>query len=264
MKLAARGACALCLLASAAASAVDAGLRQRYVDAGQGHIFAFEDSFTPDQAALFNRDLSEFKPEELAGIYSRAMAADKAGSSAASGGLATGGGKYTAFPASDIVKSSELDESHLHDGLSLIADYGVAVVLLAGGQGSRLGSSDPKGMYDIGLPSHSSLFRLHAHRIARLEAMSAPKLEGEFHPRPTIPLYIMTSPATDAATRAYFREQDFFGLKPKQVRFFQQAMLPCFDGEGKLLLASQHSLAKAPNGHGGLIDAFNDYGILVR
>ena len=82
-------------------------------------------------------------------------------------------------------------------GLSLIRQGKVAFLFLAGGQGTRLGTSDPKGCYDIGLPSRKSLFQLVAERLRRLRALAGADA-------PPVPWYIMTSPMTDAATKAFF------------------------------------------------------------
>lgn len=104
-------------------------------------------------------------------------------------------------------------------GLAAIAGGRVAGLLLAGGQGTRLGSPAPKGCYDIGLPSRKSLFRLHAERLLRLQQLAQ---REESAPRPCIPWYIMTSPATDVETRAFFQAHAWFGLDAEQVFFFQQ------------------------------------------
>jgi UDP-N-acetylglucosamine/UDP-N-acetylgalactosamine diphosphorylase len=80
-------------------------------------------------------------------------------------------------------------------------------------------------MYDFGLPSHKTLFRLQAERMKRLGQLSG---KGG-----RVPWYIMTSPLNDAATRKYFEENDFFGLKSKDVMFFAQGTLPCLTTEGE-------------------------------
>jgi len=134
-------------------------------------------------------------------------------------------------------------------GLNAIGEGRLGVLLLAGGQGTRLGSSAPKGCYDIGLPSHKSLFQLQAERIAAIV-----KLAGT---ATSLPWYIMTSGPTRGPTEAFFREHHFFGLSPADVIFFEQGVLPCFAEDGKFLLDTPSSLSVAPDGNGGVYAALN-------
>ena len=129
----------------------------------------------------------------------------------------------------------------------------VAVLLVAGGQGSRLGFEKPKGMYQIGPVSNASLFQIHAEKVLATSAR---------YGRP-VPLFVMTSPATHADTEAFFRENAYFGLPPGDVRFFQQGTMPAVDiATGRLLLEAPGRLFLSPNGHGGTLTALADSGLL--
>lgn len=129
-------------------------------------------------------------------------------------------------------------------GESILAQGEVAVILVAGGQGTRLGFDGPKGTFPIGPVSGKSLFQIHAEKIRALARRYG-------HP---IPLYVMTSPDNHEATAAFFEEHDRFGVS--HVRLFPQGQMPAIDAEtAKVLLAEPGRIALAPDGHGGTLAA---------
>lgn len=129
----------------------------------------------------------------------------------------------------------------------------IGLVVVAGGQGTRLGYDGPKGAYPIGPLTGWTLFGYHAAKIRGLQRRY----------NITLPWYIMVSDTNRAATEAFFAEHDFLGLDPAAVRFFQQKMVPCVDANGKFMLDSEGSLAMNPNGHGGSLLALVDEGIVA-
>jgi UDP-N-acetylglucosamine/UDP-N-acetylgalactosamine diphosphorylase len=129
-------------------------------------------------------------------------------------------------------------------GAAALAAGEVAVVVVAGGSGTRLGFDGPKGTYPIGPVSAASLFQIHAEKILA---------RGRRHGKP-LPFYVMTSPENDAATVRFFKEHGNFGLE--HVRFFVQGQMPAVDrSTGKVLLADRSRLALSPDGHGGTLAA---------
>ena len=131
----------------------------------------------------------------------------------------------------------------------------VAVLVVAGGQGSRLGFEHPKGMFPVGPVSKHSLFHMHAEKV-----LATQRRYGK-----PVPLLVMTSPATDAETRQFFEEQRYFGLPVEEVFFFQQGTMPALDlTTGKLLLEERGRLFLSPDGHGGTLTALADSGLLER
>ena len=118
----------------------------------------------------------------------------------------------------------------------------IGAVLVAGGQGTRLGFDQPKGMFPIGPVSGRTLFEFFADRLIAV---------GKRY-ETTIPFYIMTSEATDTETRQYFEANNYLGLDPAQVKIFKQGTMPAVDAEtGQMLLSEKGSLALSPDGHGG-------------
>lgn len=141
----------------------------------------------------------------------------------------------------------------LQKGREWLAAGRVGAVLVAGGQGSRLGFPHPKGMFPIGPVTQRSLFQLFAEQLqARIRSGGG-----------RIPLYVMTSHATHEETVAFFREQKNFGLNPDDVFFFQQGALPAVDVQsGRILMQDKASIALSPDGHGGLLAALQKAGLL--
>ncbi len=128
----------------------------------------------------------------------------------------------------------------------------IAVLTVAGGHGTRLGSNGPKGTLPIAPISGKSVFQLHAEKIRAVQQ----KYDT------CIPWYIMTSETNDRMTQEFFHSHRFFGLDSQQVCFFAQGMLPAVDLHGKLLMNSKSNIVMSPNGHGGTIIALREKGVL--
>lgn len=130
----------------------------------------------------------------------------------------------------------------------------VAVLMVAGGQGSRLQFPHAKGMFPIGPVSNHTLFQLHAEKILAL---------GQ---RYGITPYflIMTSDATDSEIRQFFDDHNYFGLEQQKVLFFSQASLPAVDLQGRVLMDSRSKIFTSPNGHGGVLQALHDHDVLPQ
>ncbi|MBJ6360135.1 UDPGP type 1 family protein [Paenibacillus sp. MAHUQ-46] len=137
-------------------------------------------------------------------------------------------------------------------GWDLLREGKVAALLVAGGQGSRLGYNGPKGTLDIGLPSRKSLFQLQAERLLNLGRRAGT----------TIPWCIMTSPGNHKATFDFFAQHQYFGYDKEQLFFFNQAVIPALDHKGKIILETPWRICSVPNGTGGCISAMRSSGIL--
>ena len=207
-----------------------ADIKARYDAAGQGHVFSFWDTLSADEQSSLLAQLSAFDPERVNEIYKAALKADEDAKHASPDAVEPLPSDVTESIVGGDAKTEERVAEYRAKGLREIAEGRVAVLLMAGGQGTRLGSSDPKGCYDIGLPSHKSLFQLQAERIRRLQTV-AEKETGKKEGSVKIRWYVMTSDPTHDATRKFFgwgvngeklRKDVNFGLDEDQVVFFKQ------------------------------------------
>jgi UDP-N-acetylglucosamine/UDP-N-acetylgalactosamine diphosphorylase len=203
-------------------------LQEKYTQAGQGQVFAFVDELqTAEKSQLFHQ-LSNFDPTRINELANVSLNPPKTEQATAT---------VEPLPASataSIIDSDPADLQKWFDaGLKQVAENNVAVVLMAGGQGTRLGSSAPKGCFDIGLLSQKSLFQLQAERILKLQEV-AQKTHGV--QSAIIPWYVMTSGPTRKPTEEFFEKSKYFGLDKSNVFIFEQGVLPCISNEGKILL----------------------------
>lgn len=155
--------------------------------------------------------------------------------------------------------SKEQLEAYERTGLKAIAEGEVAVILLAGGQGTRLGVNYPKGMYSVGLPSQKTLFQLQAERLFRIQELAAKKYGTKSC---VVPWYVMTSENTHNMITEYFDKNEYFQLKKQNVSFFEQGTLPCLTKNGSLLLDQKNKVSRAPDGNGGLYKALVEKNII--
>jgi len=224
-------------------------LREKYDKAQQGQVFAFYDTLSSTEKAELYRQLLNFDPDHINKITQKAL------------NPPSGDVQSSLEPLPDSATASILDsepkdvEKWYNAGLDLIAVNKVAVVLMAGGQGTRLGSSAPKGCFDIGLPSTKSLFQIQAERIRKIERLAQKKAGYAEDKKVVVPWYVMTSGPTRGPTEKYFEEHEYFGLERGNVIIFEQGVLPSISNDGKILLESKGKVAVAPDGNGGIYQA---------
>ncbi|EXC24806.1 putative UDP-N-acetylglucosamine pyrophosphorylase [Morus notabilis] len=235
-------------------------LLERLKDYGQEDAFALWNELSPEERLLLVKDIESLDLSRIDRIIRCSIR---------SHGLPAAA--IEPVPESNV---STVEERTLEErerwwklGLKAISDGKLAVLLLSGGQGTRLGSSDPKGCFNIGLPSGKSLFQLQAERILCVQRLAAEAMNDGMVPTGStrsvqIHWYIMTSPFTDEATRRFFESHKFFGLDADQVTFFQQGTIPCVSNDGKFIMETPYRVAKSPDGNGGVYAALKSSKLL--
>ena len=137
-------------------------------------------------------------------------------------------------------------------GKEIIKNGKLAVVTMAGGQGTRLGHTGPKGTFDLGLGNHKSIFEILCDTL---------KAENERY-GVSVPWYIMTSDENNAETVEFFEKNNYFGYNKGDIFFFTQSKLPMVDTEGKCLIDEKGNIKEAADGHGGIFKSILKGGAL--
>ncbi|HMF16501.1 MAG TPA: UDPGP type 1 family protein [Gemmataceae bacterium] len=218
-------------------------LRQRFQQYGQEHVFAWWDQLDDARRKELLDQLQALNLEEIAKLYERRA-------------------ERFALPDRNRIKSIDRmdpDPAAVQKfqalGVNAWRHGQVAILIVAGGQGSRLGFDHPKGMFRIGPVTQKTLFQIHAEKVLALGR----RFEI------SIPLLIMTSPATHQETVDFFAGHQFFGLSATDISFFCQGTMPALDlATGKLLMEAPGRLFTSPNGHGGILTALVSSGLLQQ
>ena len=137
-------------------------------------------------------------------------------------------------------------------GETFVQSGKLGIVVVAGGQGTRLGYDGPKGCYPISPVKKKSLFQMHAEKI-----LAESRAYGV-----TIPWYILTSESNEETTKLFFKQNRYFGLSSENVFFMKQQMLPALDETGKCILDRKDHVFTSPDGHGGVLLAMVESGAL--
>jgi UDP-N-acetylglucosamine/UDP-N-acetylgalactosamine diphosphorylase len=214
---------------------------------GQEHLVAFWDSLTEAQRAKLSAQLASIDFQRLLSTLKGSRARED---------WAVLARRADGPPAIRLGRRDNryaAQEARLA-GERALREGRVGVVLVAGGQGTRLGFDHPKGIYSIGPVSQASLFQILLEKVvatSRRYGMS-------------LPLYIMSSSATHEETCAYLNTQERFGIPSADLTVFCQGAMPAVDAEtGKVLLEASDALALSPDGHGGMPAALRASGALA-
>eukprot|EP01086_Lenisia_limosa_P018180 TRINITY_DN9838_c0_g1_i2.p1 TRINITY_DN9838_c0_g1~~TRINITY_DN9838_c0_g1_i2.p1 ORF type:complete len:468 (-),score=116.68 TRINITY_DN9838_c0_g1_i2:28-1431(-) len=225
-----------------------------YKENGQQHVFQHFDALTDEQKEALLDQMREIDLKRLSVMFKQAQ--ETANS--------TGSVELTPPEKSDSTVLSP--PSKVADWIGLgkdaVLEGKVAPLVMAGGQGTRLGFDKPKGMYDVNLPSHRSLFEVHADQIRGLH--NNVQAENKDKKVPMVPWVIMTSAATHTETVAFFEEHNYFSLGKENVLFFQQSWLPCVDSDCKIIMNDKATISTAPDGNGSVYRSAQRTGVLAE
>ena len=157
-------------------------------------------------------------------------------------GKSEGRGAFSPLAAMQVSEIERRKDEFAAAGIKALKEGKVAACLLAGGMGTRLGSDNPKGMYDIGLTKPVFIFQ----RIIENLLDTVKQADGAY-----LRLFIMTSEKNNDATINFLKEHNFFGYPEEKITFFKQDMAPASDYNGKVYMEGKGRISTSPNGNAG-------------
>lgn len=212
--------------------------KQKLEKYGQEHVLKYYDELSEEQQQALLTQIEETDMSILAACENKEELVQK--------------GVITPLAAMELDEIEANRESFTATGLQAIRDGKIGAVLLAGGMGTRLGSDDPKGMYNIGEIRDLYIFECLVNNL-----MDVVKQAGCY-----IHFFIMTSDKNNESTIKFLTEHDFFGYNKDYIHFFKQEMAAATDYNGKIYLEEKGKLSTSPNGNGGWFVSMKNAGLL--
>ncbi len=214
--------------------------KQKLEANGQLHVLKYYDELTKEQKAGLIEQIDRTDFEVLENCKNLGHGSER--------------GSFSPLAAMQVNEIEANKDAFKATGLEAIRAGKVAAVLLAGGMGTRLGSDNPKGMYDIGLTRHVYIFQ----RIIENLLDVVHEADSWVH------LFIMTSEKNHEATVNFLEEHEFFGYKKEYVTFFRQDMAPASDYDGKVYMEAKDRISTSPNGNAGWFSSLIKAGLLDK
>ena len=212
--------------------------KQKLEKYGQEHVLKYYDELSEAEKEALLIQIEETDMSILAACKNLEALAKK--------------GVITPLAAMELDEIEANKESFTATGIQAIKAGKVGAVLLAGGMGTRLGSDNPKGMYNIGETKDLYIFECLINNMLDVVKQA----ECWFH------LFVMTSDKNNDITIQFLKEHVFFGYKAEYVHFFKQEMAAATDYEGKIYLEEKGKLSTSPNGNGGWFVSMKNAGLL--
>lgn len=215
--------------------------KQKLEEYGQQHVLKYYDDLNEEQKAELLTQIEETDMNDLVKALHPEEIASK--------------GVISPLPCMELDEINANSKDFEAVGIDAIKAGKVAAVLLAGGMGTRLGSDNPKGMYNVGVTRELYIFECLINNLMDV----VKKADNSY-----IHLFVMTSEKNHAATTQFLKEKSYFGYPEEYIHFFKQEMAAATDFNGKVYLETKSRMATSPNGNGGWFISLMRAGLLDK
>lgn len=212
--------------------------KQKLEKYGQEHVLKYYEELTPQEKQALLAQIEKTDMSILSACQNKEELTKK--------------GEITPLAAMELEEIEANRESFTATGLQAIKEGKIGAVLLAGGMGTRLGSDDPKGMYNIGETRDLYIFECLVNNLLDVVKQADTWLH----------FFIMTSDKNNDSTIQFLTEHEFFGYNKDYIHFFKQEMAAATDYNGRIYLEEKGKLSTSPNGNGGWFVSMKNSGLL--